>query len=89
MRSNWAPLALVTQLGLTLVFSIVLGLLAGRWIDSHFGTGPWGTLILALVGISAGIVGVYRLVSASIAQATGDGQQRDTEPMTHSGRDDV
>jgi len=70
MRQDWGPLALITQLGLTMVGAIVLGLLLGLWLDAHFGTKPWGTLILSLVGIGAGSVGVYRLISASIEQAT-------------------
>jgi ATP synthase protein I len=73
MRPGWAgPLALITQLGLTIVVAIVLGLVLGLWVDSHFGTKPWGTLILSLLGILAGSFGVYRLVATSIDQAVAD-----------------
>ncbi len=70
MRQDWGPLALITQLGVTLVGSILLGLVLGLWIDGHFGTKPWAMLILSLVGIFAGSFAVYRLVSASIEEAT-------------------
>lgn len=71
MRQGWAgPLALITQLGLTIVLSILLGLVLGLWVDAHLGTKPWATLILSLLGILAGSFGVYRLVSSSIDQAT-------------------
>jgi ATP synthase protein I len=70
MRQDWGPLALITQLGITMVGSIVLGLLLGLWLDSHFGTKPWATLIFSLIGIGAGTFGVYRLIATSIAQAT-------------------
>jgi len=69
MRQDWAPLALITQLGLTMVGSILLGLVLGLWIDAHFGTKPWATLTLSLLGIAAGSYGVYRLVSTSIEDA--------------------
>src|SRR6185437_9472313 len=36
MRHDWAPLALITQLGLTMVGSILLGLVLGLWIVAHF-----------------------------------------------------
>jgi F0F1-type ATP synthase assembly protein I len=70
MRQDWGPLALITQLGITMVGAIVLGLVLGLWLDAHFGTKPWGTLILSLVGIGAGTLGVYRLIAMSIEQAT-------------------
>jgi ATP synthase protein I len=70
MRPGWGgSLGLVTQLGVTVVLSILLGLVIGLWIDAHFGTRPWGTLILSLVGILAGSVAVYRLIVASIDEA--------------------
>lgn len=70
MRQGWGgPLALITQLGLTMVGSIILGLALGLWLDQQLGTRPWGTLILALLGIIIGSFGVYRLVAQSIEQA--------------------
>ncbi|HLH72532.1 MAG TPA: AtpZ/AtpI family protein [Chloroflexota bacterium] len=65
-----APLALISQLGLTMVGSILLGLVIGLWLDAHFGTRPWATLICSLIGVLAGSVGVYRLIVTSISQAT-------------------
>ncbi len=84
MRQDWAPLALITQLGLTMVGSILLGLVLGLWIDAHFGTKPWATLILSLLGIAAGSYGVYRLISASIKEAV---EQRHT-PSNDESRED-
>lgn len=70
MRQGWGPVALITQLGVTMVGSILLGLVLGLWIDAHFGTKPWAMLFLSLVGIFAGSFAVYRLISASIDEAT-------------------
>lgn len=86
MRRDWGPLALVSQLGLTMVGSILLGLVVGLWIDAHFGTRPWGTLALSLLGIVVGTVGVYRLVTTSIQEvgdvrrSEGDGTDRNPGP---------
>ncbi len=65
-------LALITQLGLTVVLSILVGVVLGRWVDTQFGTGPWATLALSLIGILAGSAGVYRLVVTSIDQAVAE-----------------
>jgi len=72
MRRDWGPLALISQLGVTIVASILLGLLVGLWIDAHFGTRPWATLVFSLLGIAAGTIGVYRLIARSIEEATAE-----------------
>jgi ATP synthase protein I len=73
MRQGWGgSLALITQLGVTVVLAILVGLLLGLWVDAHFGTRPWGTLVLSLIGILVGSAGVYRLISASIDEAVAE-----------------
>jgi len=57
------------------------------WVDSMLGTKPWATLILSLLGISAGIVGVYRLVTTSIEQATSEMHKRETAKLSDEERD--
>ncbi len=84
MRRDWGPIALISQLGLTMVGSILLGLVLGLWIDAHFGTRPWATLILSLLGVAAGTIGVYRLVTTSIQEAV---EQRRTHG-DHDRRED-
>ena len=65
-------LALVSQLGLTMVLSILIGLVAGQWLDAKLGTSPWALIVLLLIGIAAGIFGVVRLVSRSIEVASAE-----------------
>ena len=80
MREGWGgSLALITQLGVTVVVSILIGVVLGQWVDAHFGTRPWGTLGLSLVGILAGSAGVYRLVVMSIDQAVADRKRTDDD----------
>jgi F0F1-type ATP synthase assembly protein I len=70
MKGDVAPLALVTQVGLTIALSIVGGLLIGLWIDNNLGTRPWATLVLTLGGIGLGSYAVYRMLSEAIEIAT-------------------
>ena len=41
-------------LGIMLGLSTLLGALAGRYLDQHWGTGPWITLVGTLFGTAAG-----------------------------------
>lgn len=60
---EFRPLVLI-QLGLIMVSSLLLSLLLGLWIDSRLNTQPWATLFFMLVGVAAGSVGVYRLITS-------------------------
>ena len=46
--------AYYSSLGLQVSLSVVIGLGAGVLLDRKFGTAPWLTLILLLMGIVAG-----------------------------------
>ena len=63
--NDWTALALLGQVGLTIVISILLGIGAGLFIDHQFHTTPIATLIGLLLGLAAGVYGVYRLVSST------------------------
>jgi len=73
-----------------MVGSIILGLVLGLWIDSHFGTKPWGTLVLSLLGIILGSIIVFRLVAQSIDQAAAEtvsrkkGKSPEDDPSRHT-----
>lgn len=49
-------------MGWSIAAWLVLGILAGNWADGRFGTGPWGTLAGAAVGIAGAGVAVWRTV---------------------------
>ncbi len=55
-------LGILLTLGVSLAGWITGGVLAGRWIDQHWGLQPWGTLGGALVGITGSALTVYRIV---------------------------
>jgi F0F1-type ATP synthase assembly protein I len=48
-------------------------MLVGWWVDRHWGTGPWGILAGALVGLVGGMTYLVReALSAARASARGD-----------------
>jgi F0F1-type ATP synthase assembly protein I len=57
-------LALVARLALMAVGPVLIGLFLGLLIDVMLYTRPWVTLLLTAVGISVGLVGVYRFSSS-------------------------
>ena len=59
-------LALVGQLGLIMVGSILLGCLAGRLLDGWLGTDPIFMIVMILAGVLGGMFAVYRTVSRFI-----------------------
>ncbi len=60
-RSTFQALALVSQLGLTMVTAIGLPTAFGIWLDRKFGT-AWFTVLLFIMGTVAGGQSVYRMI---------------------------
>ncbi len=54
------------SMGLTAAGMVVLGLLAGRWLDARLGTEPIATLILVIAGAVAGQLAAFRLVRRAV-----------------------
>lgn len=69
-RSNNA-LAVALSVGWELASFSLLGVGLGYWLDKHFKSSPWGTLVGALFGI---VIGLYRLIRTfSLSQNGGSG----------------
>ena len=66
------PLALATQLGMTMglmtVGAVVAGLFLGSWIDRQLGTRPVATLICIVTGVLAGSLGMVHLAQSAVRQ---------------------
>ena len=69
--SRWAAALRLTGVGFFIGGSIVLGVIAGLWLDSRLNTSP----ILVLVGLFLGIVvafwGVYQMLLPLIGSRRG------------------
>lgn len=64
MRETIGPIALILQLGTTIVVATILPLLIGIWLDRRMNTAPWITLLGLGVGIIAAVTAVYTTISS-------------------------
>jgi F0F1-type ATP synthase assembly protein I len=64
-------LSLAMNLGWTMLFSLLLPLLAGIWLDNKLNTAPLFILIGAGLGISAATVGVARMAMRTFRSVDG------------------
>jgi F0F1-type ATP synthase assembly protein I len=65
-------LALALSVGWELASFSLLGVGLGYWLDRHFKSSPWGTLVGALFGI---VIGLYRLIRTfSLPKNSGTGR---------------
>lgn len=69
-------LSLAMNMSWTMLFSLLLPLLAGIWLDKKLGTVPLFILIGAILGISAATIGVARMTIRTFAKTT------DADPVT-------
>ena len=57
---NWVNIGWASSLGLTMVFSIVIGLVIGIWLDKFFNTKPYLTISFIILGIISGFYTVIK-----------------------------
>jgi F0F1-type ATP synthase assembly protein I len=62
-------LAVASQFGITLAVSVVLGFLAGQWLDGRLNTAYIFTLIGVLLGLGGAIAGGIRLYRAVLRKS--------------------
>jgi F0F1-type ATP synthase assembly protein I len=69
MKGTLWPLALATQLGVTMglmtVITVLAGLFLGSWVDRRFGTRPAATLLFILMAVLAGFLGTINLAQST------------------------
>lgn len=73
MKQDWKGFGRYGTVGLEFALSVLLGLLAGRWLDGKLGTGGWLTFIGAAYGVAAGVRALYRAAQ----RATRDAEELD------------
>lgn len=57
------------RIGTEFIAAVLVGAVLGFAIDHFFGTGPWGMLVLLLLGFAAGIMNVIRVVTEMNAKS--------------------
>lgn len=55
-------IGLITELGLSVVISILIGLFTGRWLDKKFGLNGVFTIVLLIFGVIGGFTAAYKLI---------------------------
>lgn len=58
-----AYIALFSEIGIVLLVTTLIGVLAGYWADGQLGTLPVFVIVGFLAGAGSGTVMIYRLVS--------------------------
>jgi F0F1-type ATP synthase assembly protein I len=61
MRRLAVSLALVLQVSSIVLCSVLGPLALGVWLDRRFGSAPWLTLVLMVIGLGLAVFGTYRL----------------------------
>ncbi|PWK10319.1 AtpZ/AtpI family protein [Tumebacillus permanentifrigoris] len=62
-REAMQAFGLVSMIGVDMASCTVGGVFLGKWLDSLWGTTPWMLLVGILLGLTAGILGVVKLLS--------------------------
>ena len=63
-----AYFALFSEIGLTLLVTVLAGVLVGYWVDQQLGTLPIFVLVGLLIGLTAGAFAMYRMISRFLAR---------------------
>src|SRR5450755_828742 len=64
-----------SSVGLELGIAVIVGVLGGMWLDSHFGTTPWLMLLFLVFGLVAGFRNVLRAVARAEAAANAEDKE--------------
>jgi ATP synthase protein I len=72
VRQDWKILGTHGTVGLELALSVLLPLALGVWLDKHFGTSPWCTLVCVGYGVAAGGRAVWRALQRANREADQD-----------------
>jgi len=69
VKQDWKGASRYGTVGLELVFSVLVGLFGGQFLDRRLHTTPWLTLVGVGYGIAAGIRGLYRAAERATREA--------------------
>lgn len=70
------------SIGIELVVSVIIGLVAGAWADRRFATAPWLTLLGIMVGSAAGFRSL--IAYGKRAQARAEREDREESKSAES-----
>jgi F0F1-type ATP synthase assembly protein I len=85
---TWGAYNLAMQLSWTLLFSLILPLLGGIWLDKQLHSTPLFVLIGMVLGIAGATVGVARMVARLGPGAGAAGQTRNPSESKAKGEEE-
>ncbi|HOB10002.1 MAG: AtpZ/AtpI family protein [Limnochordia bacterium] len=62
-REAFRALAYFSQIGVTMVGTVLVGVLLGKYLDTLFNTKPWLTLVFSFLGAGAAIKALFSISS--------------------------
>jgi ATP synthase protein I len=87
MKQDWKGAGSYGTVGLEVALSVILGLIAGSWLDGRFGTGPWLTLVGVAYGVAAAARALYRAARRATREAEDlDRREREERKKFHDGK---
>lgn len=63
-RSALKNLALISQIGISMITPIILGLWIGGWIDKWLGTNSVFAIVFMLLGVGGAFVNLFKITGA-------------------------
>lgn len=84
-------MGMAMRVGVDMVAGLLVGGGIGYLIDNSFDTGPWGMIVMVILGFGAGIMNVYRTVAGlgmsvgykdSLKQAKDKAREKDTDSQS-------
>ena len=60
-REMLKGLSMVSQISITIIVCLLIGIFLGRFLDSLLGTEPWLLILFMLLGIGAAMKSIYDL----------------------------
>lgn len=61
-------LALLSQIGISMIVPIGIGLYIGKWLDDKLGTGPIFLFIFILMGVGSAFMSLFKLTQTDLGQ---------------------
>ena len=76
-RDSLKALSLLTQLGITMIVPIGMGVLLGVFLDRKLGTAPIFLFVMILIGIAAGFRNVHHITQSFIKSPSENALKRE------------
>ncbi len=72
--NRWQAALRLVGVGWYIGGCIVLGVIAGLWLDSKFHTEPWLVIVGLILGVFLAFYGVYRMILPNISKKQNKGK---------------